>query len=196
MDMYRKSLKENLKLGISPGDDIQSDFLVRRIFLYYYAGLGGTDSIKLRGIPSVELLLKDYPDQKNSIIQKMGWDVIKHPIKRQCVYAFISRIPTLPSTQEFLRSNVPIRISVSKLERSHDTFRFYAYNFPKQNGGMTLLDVDHVEKLTTYEDKWYQFFKNSKHPFYMDVPQIAIWCESKFIPAFACKLLNEEEEDG
>jgi len=194
--MYRELLKEDLKLGISPGDDISSDFLVRRVFLYYYAGLNGAAIIKSRGIPTVELLLKDHPEQQNSIVRRFGREVIEHPVKKQCVFAFISRIPTIPKTQEFLRSNVPIRISVSKLDRSHDDFRFYACNFPKQGNGMDRLKVDHIAKLNTYEDKWYKFIENSKHPFFMDVPQIAIWCEAKFIPAFACKLLNEEDDDG
>ena len=151
--MYRQQLLEDLSLGISPGDDIRSDFLVRRVFLYYYSGQEGADSIKTRGIPTVDLLLNEHQDEKDSITKKFGTDIINNPIKRHCVFAFASRIPTFPKTHDFLHSNIPIRISVSKLERSHDKFRYYAYNFPKQKNDMTLLNVDGVEKLNTYEDK-------------------------------------------
>ena len=58
------------------------------------------------------------------------------------------------------------------------------------------LNEEVIRKLSQKEDVMFKHFNNSKHPYLLDVPLVAIYCENGELPGFVCKVLRDSTKDG
>jgi len=176
---------------VRPEDKQNVDQLIPKSNFYFYCDVNQMDMIEEQGgIFNIDNLLKKFPNHKAQI-ETVYAPFINDPILRNCVMAFFGRVPErLPNTQPYIQSNTPIRISLSKLMRAKDQFKIFAINVPKYDKPAHIRP-EQIDDLIRMEDVWFKHFKASKDPYFRDVPQAAIYCRDGFIPAFACKILEE-----
>jgi hypothetical protein len=174
-------------------DDQNVDQLIPKLNFFYYCGNECVGQVKKTGILTPASMLKQFPDRANEI-KKVYEHVWSCPIKRNSVMAFFCRIPIdLPSTKRFCQINTPVRVSVTKLLRAKSPYEAYGFNFPNNPDKMIKLHTGNIDKLTKMEDRFYECFKNSKDPYFRDVPQVAIHCgDVGRVQSFACRVLTDE----
>jgi len=137
-------------------------------------------------------MVKRFPHLQSKITSMYG-RYLKNSILKKSVMLFFCRVPeTLENTVNYVINNVPVRVSISKLVNSDKIYKLYFVNNPKTPSKLILLKQDQLQDLVGKEDKWYQYFKRSTDPYFRDVPHVAVYCENGFIPAFSCKVIEEE----
>lgn len=179
---------------VRPEDNQNVDQLIPKLNFFYYGDRQTINGIeKQGGIYTPQSMLDKFPDQAEEIkkIYSHIWDC---NIRRNSVLAFLSRVPiTLDNTKAYNDVNLPVRISVTKLLKAKQPYKAFLFNHPNDPKKLHELTIPHIDKLTKMEDRWYHEFRQSKDPYFRDVPQVAIYCgESGQVPSFACKILRGE----
>ena len=134
-----------------------------------------------------QLIIKPYlffyvPIEQAEAIQKAG---IK---SGNGIYAYFSRIPEIPKYAEYLKKNVPVKISIAKLIRSSDKVRVRGVNFPKYEDKELILKEPQLQQMAEKGDKFFEFFKNART--LEEVPKAKIEFQDGIIPAFTFKVLE------
>lgn len=177
---------------IRTGDNIAADQLISRANLFAYINRDQIDRIEQDGLKTPEKLMESHPEQA----KKIFGDIVNHPIYKKCVFSFFCRVPTnCDNVKEFTENNVPVKIITSRLKRSNNHFKFLSFNFPGIQEPRKITE-DTIEKLSQKESIMYKHFCNSNHPYLLDVPMVAIYCEDGIIPGFVCKVLRDSEKHG
>jgi hypothetical protein len=175
---------------IRPKDNPNEDLLISKPNLYTYIDRENLGIIDKLGIPTPE-----YIDAKlekfKTVLQNL-----RHPSPNyhKCILCFFCRVPQdLPTSPSFLERFSPVRILLNRIKRSNEDFKMLSCNFP--NNSNSELNEDDIHKLCQKEALFYNYFKNSKHPFFLDVPMIAIQCTKGFLPGFSCKILDKADNE-
>jgi len=174
---------------IRDGDNLSADQLLVKPSFFYYVDKKYVKNVVNNGLVTPETMLQ-MPNLNHELVQRMFSNMLQDEILKKCVPVFMCRVPeTLDTTKNYVKNNIPIKISIDKLNKSDSKYHVYLINLPGQTK-LRKIKTDSLSKLAQMEDKWYKFFENSKNPYFQDVPQAAIYCEDGKIPAFACKVLD------
>lgn len=102
------------------------------------------------------------------------------------ISTFFTRIPQIPKFTEFLSTHTPVKISISKLEKSKDGHKIIGYKISKS--GDVDLTPEMIQKLMNYDHLIFKSFEKCNS--FDDVPQAILKFNNGLLPSFAYKVLD------
>jgi hypothetical protein len=102
------------------------------------------------------------------------------------ISTFFTRVPHIPKFSKFLSTHTPVKISITKLEKSKDGHKIIGYKVSKS--GDIELTPEMIQKLMNYDHLIFKAFERSNS--FDDVPQAILKFQSGLLPSFAYKVLD------